>query len=353
MRRVWGAILLGLGVFLVAAAAMTKFYVADQLQVVPKDQYVETNAPGTGTYLDTTTLSDKRSDLVAHRVVKGDVAASNDTTGVWDVLLSISTGDGAFVTASLDRVAFDRKSLQSVHCCGEAVDSQPVRHDGVSYNFPFNTPKKDVLFWDVSSKKAYPAHYMTSAKIQGLTTYKFVQPIPTQQIGTVEVPGSLVGESAASFQAPLSYSNTRTVWVEPRTGVIVKGTEQTRTTLQNSSGEDRVTALEATLTFDDATQRSQAKLAKDNIKKINLVRWVLPLVALVLGLAFAAVGVLLLRAADPPDASAGDQPGAAVPPGGPPARAQPDLPGPEPVGTERAEVEPGQAGALPRRPVDR
>jgi Porin PorA len=352
MRRVWGAILLGLGVFLVVAAAMTKFYVADQLQVVPKDQYVETNAPGTGTYFDPTTLTDKRADLVAHRVVKGDVPASNDTTGVWDVLLSIETADGTFVQASLDRVAFDRKSLESVHCCGEAVDSQPVRHEGVTYNFPFDTPKHDIQFWDVTSKKAYPAHYVGTEKVQGLTTYKFVQPIPTQQIGTIELPGSLVGETAPSVQSALSYSNNRTVWIEPKTGVIVKGSEQTRTMFQNSAGEDKVTALEATFTFDDATQRSQAKLAKDNIRKIDLGRWLLPLVALVLGLAFAAAGLLLLRAADRPEASAGDRGGAGVPPGGPPEYAEPDLSAPGPAVPEHAEADRG-GGPLPRRPVDR
>jgi hypothetical protein len=188
----------------------------------------------------------------------------------------------------------------------------------VSYKFPFFTEKKAYQFWDVNSRKAYPARYVSEEKIQGLTTYKFIQEIPTQQLRTQEVPGSLVGENTPSFQAPVMYSNVRTVWVEPRTGVIVKGTEQTRTTLRNSAGEDKVIVLDATLTFNEETQRSQANLAKDGITSINLVKWIIPLAALVLGVAFAAVGVLLLRAADRPDAGA-DERGDEVRPAGSPA----------------------------------
>ena len=86
--------------------------------------------------------------------------------------------------------------------------------------------------------------------MQGLTTYKFIQLIPAMQIQTQEVPGSLVGETAPSVQAPVFYTDTRTVWVEPKTGVIVKGSEQNLTTLRDSSGQDKATILQYDLTFD-------------------------------------------------------------------------------------------------------
>jgi hypothetical protein len=325
MRRITGFVLIGLGAFLISAAVLARFYVLDQVRITPIDQYAQTIAPGTGTYFDSdpTSLSEKRSDLVARRTLKGDVAASNDTTGVWDVSVVLETGDGTFVRASVDRVAFDRKSAQSVHCCGEAVDSEPAQHDGVSYKFPFSTGKQTYQFWDVNSRKAYPARYVTEEEVQGLTTYKFIQEIPTQELRKQEVPGSLVGESAATFEAPVMYSNTRTVWVEPTTGVVVKGTEQTRTTLRNSAGEDRVTVLEATLTFDEPTQRTQADLAKDGINSLRLVSWILPLVALVLGLAFGAVGFLLLRPGPRPETGDGDRGREQVPAGGPSEEAEP------------------------------
>jgi hypothetical protein len=308
MRRLWGSVLIGLGVFLVVAAGMLRFYAFDRLLITPVDEYAQTVAPGTGVYFDPGTLREVTSDVVARRTLKGDVAASNDKTGVWDVSLVIETGSGTFIRAVLDRVAFDRHTAQSVHCCGEAVDSAPVQHDGVTYKFPFNTTKGTYQFWDVNSSAGYPARFQSEEKVQGLNTYKFIQEIPGHQIRTQEVPGSLVGESTPTFQAPVYYQNVRTVWVEPTTGVVVKGTEQTKTTLRDSAGQDKVVVLEATFTFDEPTQRTQADLARTNMNRIRLVKWIIPVVAVVVGLAFIALGALLLRrsepAAEPPPAPA-------------------------------------------------
>jgi Porin PorA len=298
MRRFLGPVLLGLGVFLLVLAGMLRFFVADRVVVTPIDQYAQSVAPGPGTYLDPAALQERTGDLVAVRTLKADVAASDKDTAVWDVSVVLSTGDGRFVRATLDRVATDRRTAEAVNCCGEAVDSVPTRHTGISYKFPFNTEKKDYPFWDPNSKTALPAKFVSEDKVQGLTTYKFIQTIPAMQIQTQEVPGSLVGETAPSVQAPVFYATTRTVWVEPKTGVIVKGTEQNNTTLRDSSGQDKATVIQYDLTFDDATQKAQANLAKDNIGKINLVtRW-LPLLGLVLGLIFILAGLILMRAAD-------------------------------------------------------
>jgi hypothetical protein len=298
MRRLWGPVLLGLGVFLLVTAGMLRFFVTDRLLVTPIDQYARTVAPGSGTYFDAGALQERTGDLVARRTLKADVAASNDRTAVWDVSVVLETGDGTFVRATIDRVATDRKTAEAVNCCGEAVDSQPVRHAGVSYKFPFGTEKRDYQLWDPNSAKAYPAKYVSEEKVQGLTTYKFIQTIPGFQLRTQDVPGTLVGESTPMFTAPVWYTNTRTVWVEPDTGVIVKGNEQNRTTLRNSAGEDKVVVVQFDLTFDDATQRSQATLARDGISQIRLVTIWLPLTSLVLGVILVAAGAIVIRAAD-------------------------------------------------------
>jgi hypothetical protein len=298
MRRFLGPVLLGVGVFLVVLAGLLKFFVADRVIVTPVDQYAQTTSPGPGSYLDPAALQVRSADLVAVRTLKGDVAASNKDTAVWDVSVVLATGDGTFVRATLDRVASDRRTGEAVNCCGEAVDSAPIRHTGVSYKFPFDTQKKDYAFWDPNSKQAPAAKFVSEEKIQGLTTYKFLQVIPATQIQTQEVPGSLVGETAPSVQAPVFYSTTRTVWVEPKTGVIVKGNEQNKTTLRDTAGQDKATVIQYDLTFDDATQKSQAKLAKDNITKINTVTLWLPLLGLVLGIILILAGLVLMRAAD-------------------------------------------------------
>jgi hypothetical protein len=298
MRRFLGPVLLGLGVFLLVLAGMLRFYVADRLIITPIDQYAQTVAPGPGTYLDPATQQERAGDLVATRTLRADVAASSKDVAAWDVSVVLSTGDRTFVRATLDRVATDRRTAEAVNCCGEAVDGTPTRHTGVSYKFPFNTQKKDYAFWDPNSKQAPPAKFVSEEKVQGLTTYKFLQVIEPVQIQTQEVPGALVGETAPSVQAPVFYSDTRTVWVEPKTGVIVKGSEQNKTTLRDSAGQDKTTVIQYDLTFDNDTQQAQAKLAKDNITKINAVTLWLPLLGLVLGIILILAGLILMRAAD-------------------------------------------------------
>ena len=251
MRRFLGPVLLGVGVFLVVLAGLLKFFVADRVILTPIDQYAQTTSLGPGSFLDPAALQVRSADLVAVRTLKGDVAASTKDTAVWDVSVVLSTGDGQLVRASVDRVATDRRTAEAVNCCGEAVDSTPTRHTGVSYKFPFDTQKQDYKFWDPNAKKAATARYVSEETVQGLTTYKFISTIAATQIQTQEVPGSLVGETAPSVQAPVYYADTRTVWVEPKTGVIVKGSEQNLTTLRDSAGQDKTKVLQFDLTFNE------------------------------------------------------------------------------------------------------
>jgi len=298
MRRFLGPVLLGLGVFLLVLAGMLRFYVADRVVITPIDQYAQTVAPGPGTYLDPAVLQERSGDLVATRTLRADVAASSKDIAVWDVSVVLSTGDRTFVRATLDRVATDRRTAEAVNCCGEAVDSAPTRHTGVSYKFPFDTQKKDYAWWDPTAKSAPTAKFVSEEKVQGVTTFKFLQVIPPTQIRIQEVPGALVGASAPSVQAPVYYTTTRTIWVEPKTGVIVKGNEQAKTTLRDTAGQDKATVIQYDLTFDNATQQTQAKLAKDNISKINAVSLWLPLLGLVLGIILILAGLIIMRARD-------------------------------------------------------
>jgi len=316
MRRFVGPVLLGVGVFLVVLAGLLKFFVADRVIVTPIDQYAQTTSPGPGSYLDPAALQVRSADLVAVRTLKGDVAASDKNTAVWDVSVVLSTGDGQLVQATVDRVATDRRTAEAVNCCGEAVNSVPVRHSGLSYKFPFDTQKQDYQFWDSNAKKAVPARYVSEETVQGLTTYKFVSQVPATQIQTQEVPGSLVGESAPSVQAPVYYDDTRTVWVEPKTGVIVKGSEQNLTTLRDSAGQDKTVVLKFDLTFNEDTQRSQAQLARDNIGKIDLVTTWLPLIGLLVGIVLVIAGLIIMVSADRAAARRTEQPEPAGTPSG-------------------------------------
>jgi hypothetical protein len=299
MRRSVGLVLLAIGTAFFALALSLRFYVMPSLLVTPIDQFAESFAPGTGTVFNPLTLTEEHNvGIVAHRTLRGDVAASSDKTGVWDESVVLQKADGSMVNTSTDRVAWDRKTAEAVNCCNEAVDGKPVKHKGLSYKFPFNAKKKTYLFFDVTAHKAYPMAYKGSETIQGLTVYRYEQPIAPVQTGTADVPGDLIGEEGATVQATQWYDNTRTVWVEPLTGVIVKGQEKLHQTFRNSAGEDMVTLIDVTLTFNEATQKQQADLAKDGRSKAALVGLWAPLGLGIVGLILIVLGILSIRRRD-------------------------------------------------------
>jgi hypothetical protein len=301
MRRASVYVLTGLAVFLVAIAVLLRFYVLPNVLVTPLDQFAESFAPGTGTRFDVATLSEvENEDMVAHRTLRGDVAASSKTVGVWDESVVLSDDEGNMINTTTDRVAWDRKTGLAVNCCNENVDGVPTKHKGLSYKFPFNAEKTTYPFFDTTAKVARPMKYQASEKLQGLTVYRYQQRVEPQQIGVLDVPGDLVGSDQPSVEAPRYYDNTRTVWVEPLSGVIVKGQEQQHQVLKDEAGADAVTLIQVTLTFDERTQKQQADLAKDARSQAALVGTWVPLGALVLGI-ICAVGAAVLSRRDDED----------------------------------------------------
>ena len=103
---------------------------------------------------------------------------------------------------------------------------------------------------------------------------------------------------------PSLYSNIRTLWVEPATGVTIHGQEQIDQRLTGLASTEPgaamrdpalagKTALKGTLAFTDSADRIQAKLARDGISSIRGITVILPLVCLVLGLILAGFGLFL------------------------------------------------------------
>jgi hypothetical protein len=80
--------------------------------------------------------------------------------------------------------------------------------------------------------------------------------------------------------------------------VIVKGSEQNRTTLRDSAGQDKTVVLQFDLTFNEDSQRSQAQLARDNMGKIDLVTIWLPLIGLLVGIVLIIAGLIIMFSAE-------------------------------------------------------
>ena len=303
MRRTVGLVLLALGVAFLVLAPLLRFYALPNLATAPLDQDSQTvSVAENATFLDIGALEQRTGQtLTATRRVRGDVAAGGDNTAVYDVFLRVDDAQGNLVTATLDRVAFDRRTSLAVHCCGEALNGEPTRHEGIEYKFGFGVEKKTYQYFDTTLAKATDMKYASSEKIEGLNTYKFVQRIEPTQIAELEVPGNLIGRTETTVPVQRFYSNTRTVWVEPKTGAIVKGQEEQFSTLRDDSGTDKLTVTEANLVFTPATIKEQAKTAKDGARSITLLGTIGPIALVLLGLVLAGLGLAMALSGRPED----------------------------------------------------
>src|SRR4051812_33357894 len=177
-------------------------------------------------------------------------------------------------------------------------------------------------FWDGVAGQSFAAVYVGSEQIQGLGVYKFVQridkvTIPQHLAGgqvsqTVDVPGKFFGlpPSSPAVKATDTYSNTRTLWVEPQTGSIIKGTEDLNRVFVYNGVE--VPELVGQIGYTDQTVSAGVALAKDSATGLYLVRVLLPAVLIGLGVLLAIAGSVLVFVLRP--STRGGRRSAGVPP---------------------------------------
>ncbi|MCE1178622.1 MAG: DUF3068 domain-containing protein [Micrococcales bacterium] len=313
MKRILGLLAFGLGVLLLVMAPVIKFAVAPGLLKAPVD--LDVTLPHGGENFTYLSAKDGGEIVLPYvsvsRHIRTNTDLSNDKVAVYEQALCLSRSDDKAqlpcTTGSDDRTianyyrsfAFDRKTGMAVNgnvCgsdgktdCKNTYNDKPVTREGVGSIFPMGTEKKDYLVWDDPSGKAWPAKFSGVEKIEGLETYKFVQTI-------TDAPADTKG-------LPSLYSNTRTLWVEPRTGATIHGQEELD---QRLTGEEpgksglnpqleNKTALKGTLAFLPEANKIQADKAREGIKSIDMITKWLPLALLVLGALLALLGYLLSR----------------------------------------------------------
>jgi len=268
MRRVTGLVLVGLGAFAFVLGLMVKFYGEPRMVRVPLNQVSGTKSvsDGNSTILDRGRVAIRSGlKLTANREVRGVVDGSkDDKTAVWRTASSLIGPAGETFRVTEERVAIDRVSGLAVNCCDEQLDGdRAVKHSGLVFKFPFDAERKTYPFWDATAKGAFPARYVGTEKRAGLDLYHFQSRVPETTISDVSVPPALVGrEGTAAIEAEVVYTNTRDLWVEPRSGIIVEGREQPKQVLRAGDGSDLATVLEANIGYTPETVAKQADEAK-------------------------------------------------------------------------------------------
>lgn len=331
-RRTVACLLVGLGALLLVAAIMIPTYTVSRLAKTPLDleiTTVATNVPGAPSeVLDSKSLTsptgaakvDTNVPLFSQRflTVEDPSDASEMTIQAGQTLRRTDKqGDTGLLTALVDRVTIDRKNGMPV----DAVDGgpngsiaatvdkkgaavmEPVQHTGLQYRFPIGTEKKTYPYFDVNVRKTFDINFVEETEINDMKVYHFQQTIPVTDLSTVvnsptnklALPAEKWGVDGGDTPITMTrfYTDTRDVWVEPKTGTVIKGGEQIHQFYARDAAKPEVTVLNAHLVFDENTIESQISVAKTNIDKLSLYGRTLPIVFGILGAIALIAGLVI------------------------------------------------------------
>lgn len=250
-------------------------------------------------------------DVTSVRSVVPDVQPRDDIeeVAVWDTGV-VTTADDVVRSAYQERVAFDRGTGESVPDPngamygqyygdtaedenGDPVEPEPVEHTGWYFKLPFGTEKTDYEFWDSTLQRSTPLLFDGEDTIEGLAVYRFVQQIEAVDIADQDLPGGYFGSDEPTVTADRFYANTRTLWVEPNTGVIIRGQEEQDAYFEFEG--ERLTVTKGTVAYTDETVAANIDTYESKASLLNLIRNVLPIVLPIAGLVLIVMGVLLVR----------------------------------------------------------
>ena len=286
MRRIIGLVLMGLGGFLLTIALLALVYIPGAVKKTPLDTDSYTRLTGNAAALPSGPGSPVKA--LSHTVADGQ--KSDGDVVVFDTftcLIKDPNGDSPdcvddtdpdrrLVTATTDRFATDRLTGLSVNDEKYIGDAQP--HEGLVNKFPFDVEKKTYPFWDGILDRAVDATFQGEEKVDGWDTYKFV-------IDVSDEPAEIVSGVQGT------YSDLKTMFVDPRTGSILKQTEQQKRVLENGT-----TVLDLDFGFTDETVKGNVDSAKESDSSLGLIGR-LPLIAGLLGLIALAAGFFLFNGA--------------------------------------------------------
>ena len=226
MRRVIGLTLTGAGTFLIVCAVLLPTWVSSQVIKFPLNEYeTATLAASNASYFSPTSLTEKTGvNLQATYTIKGDGAAGNSSTAVWDEYSYVyDLTNRQAVQQMTRRFAFDRRTALLVQCCGANVngDSSIEQRGYLGYVFPIGTQKQTYDVFDTTLNRPEPFVYSGTTDVHGIGAYEFVENVNPVQVGTQTLPGSLVGQSAATVTLPEYYQIHLIYYVDPDTGALI------------------------------------------------------------------------------------------------------------------------------------
>lgn len=305
MSRGTGLVATALGTFLLVLAVLTRFYVAGQAIKFPLNEHTVTTTSASNVSYFNSGLLQKESGVTMTdtSTTEGDVASGSAGTAVWNNFSYVyDVTDGVSYDYSLQRLAFNRRSGELVNCCGTNINAKKIRFSGLGYVWPFGAQKTTYQIFDTTLMKAHPISYAGTAAVDGLTTYKYVEAVAPTQIGTQQLPGSLVGMlDEATVSLGEYYSGTTTEYVDPISGAPVSVTSQRHLYLTDSSGKQVLNLLTGTFVTTPASVATAVRTAKSDDAKITVISVLLPATLGVAGIILLIIGLVMAWPRREPD----------------------------------------------------
>jgi hypothetical protein len=314
MRRTVGLALVGLGAFLLVAALLTRTYVAGQLVKFPLNTYVKTTLVGK----DVSYFSPKLvrpvsgATIQVTDTVKGDAAAGNSSTAVWNEFTYLYDRTNHVVFSyTTRRAAFDRRTGVLVDCCGANIGgNSTIRQTGLSgYVWPFGTQKQTYQVYDTTLLKPMPFRYAGAGTIHGISVYRFVEKVPPTQYGTQKVPGSLIGSSQETVTLPEYYAATNTYWVDPTTGGVLDTSQTQKQYLRDPASGKDLLLFDGNLALTPASVSTAVGLDATGRTELAWFEVIGPLIAVLVGIVALVTGIVLVRRrGDQPEEARAEEP---------------------------------------------
>ena len=332
MLRMAALGIIGLGAALLIAALLLSTYTSSRITKIPLDIDATLMSDGSGTALDSTSLSsdhvvvNQNVPLVAQQQISVESPANADvvTLQVGSTLRRTDKQkDTGLLLAIVDTVTLNRRTAMAVsddtHTGGAVQKPRnfndenppsaiPLRHEGLSYRFPFHTEKKTYPYFDPIAQKPFDVNYESQEDVNGLTTYRFTQNVGYNAEGKLVAPirypslygadedgkvtataaqWGLGGDPAEQITMTRYYAAQRTFWVDPVSGMIVKVTEHQNHYFARDPLKPELTLADYKVTSTEDTVESQVNTARDERDRLSLWSRVLPIT-------FTAIGLIAL-----------------------------------------------------------
>ncbi|CAM3945275.1 DUF3068 domain-containing protein [Smaragdicoccus niigatensis] len=317
-------ILFGLGAFFLVAAVLLPTFTYSQLAKTPLDleaTTVATTDDDGAELVDPRTTSgsatlgtSKKVPLVMQRFITVEDPADSSVATLQcgqTMRRTDRQGDTGLLSALVDRVTIDRTTGDPTDPVGSLQDNglkppTELKHTGLQYRFPIGTEKKAYQYFDLTARKSFELQFVEETDLAGTTVYHFHQKINPVDLTTVDKSNSAtfsadkwgIDGGSTKVTLPMWYSNERDLWVEPRTGTIVKAEEKINNFYARSASKPVLTVLKANLTFDESTVETLLSTANDFSDRLSLYSRILPVLLALGGIAALVVAGLRVRNGD-------------------------------------------------------